>query len=203
MILYWFLASVAAIFAGSILLPTPDLLSGYVHDAMPSYFYMSLCSVGFVSGYTLLPGWWGNRAAKRTVINREAEIPTRYLMLFTAMAISGVAILLLQIQATIGLSSYASLIFGLSAGDSTNTLRYATVMLPSSEGGYPGYIKMFNWNSVIAQFCLFALIARGYRLRRFLDFALAILIAIMYLGGTILRMDRLSLLALVPVLLSL
>jgi hypothetical protein len=203
MILYWFLASVAAIFAGSILLPTPDLLSGYVRDVMPSYFYLGLCSVGFVTGYKLLPGCWGRRTPKRTtVINGEGEIPRRYMMLFAAMAISGVAILLLQIQATIGLSSYASLVFD-SAGNSTNMLRYATVMLPSSEGGYPGYVKMFNWNSVIAQFCVFALIARGYRLRGFVSFTLAIVIGTMYLGGVILRMDRLSLLALVPVLLSL
>jgi hypothetical protein len=204
MILYWFLASVAAIFVGSILLPTPDLLSGYVHDAMPSYLYMSLCSVGFVTGYMLLPGCWGRRAAKRTiVIKGEGAIPTRYMMLFAAMAISGVAILLLQIQATIGLSSYASQVFDVSAGDSTNMLRYATVMLPFSEGGYPGYIKMFNWNSVIAQFCVLALIARGYRLRGFVSFILAIVIAAMYLGGAFLRMDRLSALALGPVLLSL
>ena len=38
MILYWFLASIAAIFAGSILLPTPDLLSGYVRDVMSRTF---------------------------------------------------------------------------------------------------------------------------------------------------------------------
>jgi oligosaccharide repeat unit polymerase len=205
MILRWFLVSVAAIVAGSILLPTPDLLSGYVHDVMAAYLYIGLCSIAFVSAYLLIPIRRQARAAQRTVFREPAgaEIPRRYMMLFAAMAISGVAILLLQIQATLGLSSYASLVFGLSAGDSTNMLRYATVMLPSSEGGYPGYIKMFNWNSVIAPFCLCALIARGYRLRGFVSFTLAIVITAMYLAGTILRMDRLSLLALVPVLLSL
>jgi oligosaccharide repeat unit polymerase len=204
MILYWFLASVAAILAGSILLPTPDLLFGYVHDVMPAYLYIGLCSIAFVTGYFMIPIHGRARTAERTVFTEsaDAEIPTLYMMLFAALGISGVAILLLQIQATVGLSSYAPLVFD-SAGDSTNILRYATVMLPSSEGGYPGYLKMFNWNSVIAQFCVFALIARGYRLRGFVSFTLAVVIATMYLGGTILRMDRLSLLALVPVLLSL
>lgn len=203
MILYWFLASVAAMFAASILLPTPDLLSGYVRDTTPSYLYMTLCSVGFVSGYLLLPGCWGRRGAKRTVINREAEIPTRYMMLFATLGISGVGVLLLQIQATVGLSSYISQVFDVSAGDSTTMLRHATIMMPFSEGGYPGYIKMFNWNSVIAPFCVLALIARGHRLRGFVSFILAIVIAAMYVLGIFLRMDRLSALALAPVLLSL
>ena len=42
------------------------------------------------------------------------------MILLAIMAISGVAILLLQIQATVGLSSYISQVLDVSAGDSTN-----------------------------------------------------------------------------------
>jgi len=67
------------------------------------------------------------------------------------------------------------------------------------EGGLPGIIKMFEINTVIAPFCLMALIARGYKIETKSNIVMATLIGLMYLIGAALRMDRLSLLALIPI----
>ncbi|MGA3010661.1 MAG: hypothetical protein ABSD72_10415 [Terracidiphilus sp.] len=75
--------------------------------------------------------------------------------------------------------------------------------LSSADGGLPGIIKVFEENTVIAAFCVLALLARGYRIKTRVNIALAAIICAMFIAGTILRIDRLSLLALGPVSFSL
>ncbi len=202
MILYWFLLAVVALFAGTTLLPVSDLLAGD-RVTLAAYLYLGLCSIAFLVGYALLP-WRGinNAGHKRSPLSSsDTTIPMRHMMLLALIAAAGLAVLLLQINATVGLLRYFVLALAAS-GDAANQLRYYTVMLPSSEGGYPGYIKMLNWGVVVAPFSLLALMSRGYRVRGRMCVGLGVLIGMLYLAGTLLRMDRLSVLALAPVTLS-
>ena len=61
---------------------------------------------------------------------------------------------------------------------------------------------MFGECTVIGPFCLLALLARGARVRGVVNIFLGMLIGLFFIGGTLLKMDRLSLLALVPVTIS-
>jgi hypothetical protein len=71
------------------------------------------------------------------------------------------------------------------------------------EGGLPGLIKVFQVNTVIAPFCVMALLARGYRLNNNrINYMLAVIVGVSYVIGVMLRMDRLSMLALMPITVS-
>jgi len=201
MILYSLVFGIVAIFAGCLLLPTPDVLSGNGAYLPTAYLYMTLCSIGFFLGYLFFSG---SRPAAQEECDSNGSRSNRYLQakhmaILTLVACSGVAVLLLQINSTVGLAEYLNLIRSAQSSDDTNHIRYLTVALGSGDGGLPGYIKVFSENFVVAPLCLLALIARGYKVRHIGNYLLGILIGVLFLFGTLLRMDRLSFLALIPV----
>lgn len=203
MILYWFLATVLVIFAGSLFLPEPrELVYFSVYSPQP-YIYMAVCTLAAACGYFSLRLLPRGKAIVRLAPQVKRYLSTRYLLFLVVVAVSGVVVLLLQINATVGLADYFVLLAASSTSATTSDIREQTIMLTSAMGGLPGFIKMFNWNSVAAPFCLLALLARGRRIRGIFNVILATTVGIVFLAGTVLRMDRLSSLALMPVIVSL
>lgn len=198
MILWWYLGMVSVLLL-SLCLPTPPPLAIFHLDLTASLTYTILCSITFFVGYICSGLFLPKMARADSVILDNRSISTGQLLFFSFLAASGLTILLLQINATVGIARYILL---LADSNATNDLRYATVALSSSEGGLPGYIKMFNCNSSISVFCLLSLVALGYRIRGAQNLILAFFICTFYIASTAIRMDRLSVLALVPIVLS-
>ena len=167
MILRLFLFSAFAIELACATTPIPALLSIYDVDTSQAFIYLLLCSVAFVLGYLTPPLTPRLKQAiiEKNNVAREINIPRGHMMILLLLALSGLIVVLAQIEATVGLTEYLSVIRSVSSSDATNALRSATITLSSSEGGLPGYMKVFEENIVIAPFCVLALLARGFRLK--------------------------------------
>jgi hypothetical protein len=201
MLARYVLASTMFMFAGACLLPVwPDLYLIRPENAS-AYVYCLLCTAAFFVGYLAAPQ---PPLAPVGVVHPSTPLHFRRkdLLLLALLGISGCLTLILQISITYGLANYIQAIL-YSTVANLNDLRYETVAISSAEGGLPGVIKMWNWNSVTAMFCFLAMLARGYRLRGAAQLILAFVIAVAFVVAAFLRQDRLSALSLLPVLLTL
>ncbi len=196
-----FIISIIFIAAG-VLLPTPQLLYVSTLDMSPAYTYMALCVAAFlVSNFALRALVPSNRMVLSETRAEDTYIRQSSILFLLFITVSGVVVLLAQISSTLGLAPYFALIFSASSGEAAD-LQIQTILVSASEGGYPGFIKMFNWNAVIGPFCLLAMIARGYKVRGKLNYFLIAIIAVAFVARIFLRQDRLSILSLIPVSIS-
>jgi len=197
-----FAISVALIFMTYLFIPIPDVLMiGGAVNTNDAYLYLAVSTLAFILGY-MLPAIFLKRKVNKKSCKKmmsRANMPTRYIISCLFIGIIGVIIYLVQIKITVGFNTYINFFLSSDSSVETNAMRFATVGISHDEGGLPGIIKMFEINTVIAPFCLMALIVRGYKFGTKFNIVIATLIGFLFLVGVVLRIDRLSLLALIPI----
>ena len=207
MIFWCYTLAVASVLIAP-LFPLAEELGDYSGSWWVGSCYVAACYLSFVAAYairasltrlpepTLKQASQISRRVALATTRKYPDVSTLYLTLLAVWAAIGAGIIILQVQTTLGFGAYLSLISQGAKG--VETARGATILVDSSEGGLPGFIKVWNQNCTTSALVLIFLLAEGHRVRGMRAKVLACLIAFCYVLRNFVAMDRLALLALVP-----
>ena len=207
MIFWCYTVAVASVLIAP-LFPRAEELGDYSGSWWLGSCYVAACYFSFVAAYairaslTRLPEPTLKNAARISrrvalaTTRKYPDVSTLYLTLLAAWAMIGAGIIILQVQTTLGFGAYLSLLSQGAKG--VETARGATILVDSSAGGLPGFIKVWNQNCTTSALVLIFLLAEGHKVRGLLAKTLAALVAFCYVLRNFIAMDRLALLALVP-----
>ena len=185
----------------------PDL-PHYSGSWWPGFYFVLACYLMFLGGYAIRSyatrGSETERIRSLTLSRDTTSESTRlypdvsnlYLGLLAVWALIGFGIVVLQVQMTMGFGPYLALIA--QGSKAVEAARGATVQIDSSQGGLPGFIKVWNQNCTSSVLILIFLLAEGRKIKGLIAKFFVALIGLSYIGRNLLTMDRLALLALVP-----